>query len=54
MLWSHDRNEVESSPAANNLQKMAHSPRKIAYSLKNHDSNMTQVQMLNQWIDTLI
>ena len=54
MLWSHDRNEVESSPTANNLQKTAHSPRKIAYSPENHNSNITQTQMVNQWIDPLI
>ena len=53
MLCSHDRNEVESSPAANNLQKMAHLHRKIAYSPENHNSNITQTQMVNQWIDPL-
>ena len=53
MLWSHDRNEVESSAAANNLQKNSTFAWKIAHSPESHNSNMTQTQMLNQWIDPL-
>ena len=50
MLWTHDRNEAESSPTANNLRKMAQLPEKLHI----YPKTMTQTQMLNQCIDTLV